>query len=146
MARGAGTWPPQARSPIPKGAFFGGATASRAGLHCGSPHTNSLCVPAPSGNANQTLRDQQMPIRAQERGHRLNVTSSHVACGDRDPEARGSPSTAVSKGQMRDETGSQDTWFLKGGEKIWRHSGEDTAPQVSSRRQKGKELWRTLNH
>lgn len=137
---------PQARSPILEGAFFGGARASRAGLHCGSPHTDSLCVPAPSGRANRTLRDQQMPLRAQERGHQLNVTSPHVAYGDRDPEARGSPSTAGSKGQVRDEDGSQDTWVPKGSEKTWRHSGEDTAPPVSSRRQKVKELCGTLKH
>lgn len=41
-----------------------------------------------------------------------------MVCGDWDPETRGSPSTAGSKGQMKDKHGSQDTWSLKGGEKI----------------------------
>lgn len=120
---------PPGKKPNPERSFLWGTRGSRAGLHYGSPHTDSLCVPAPSESANRTLRDQRMSIRAQERGHQLNVTSSHVACGDRDPEARASPSTAGSKGQMRDEHGSQDTWFLKGGEKTWRHNGEVTAPK-----------------
>lgn len=106
------------------------------------PYTDSLCVPAPSRSANLTLRDKQIPNRAQGRGHQPNATSSHVVCGSWDLEARGNPSTTGSKGHMRDKHGSQDSWFLKGIEKIWEITGK-TQHSKFPPEDKGRELCRT---